>query len=1017
MKQSLKTPGSVGELLCDHSPDAVLIIDESGKILHANPSAHCLFDESESGLQGKAFRELLRYETEWHAFLNFMQSSGDTLRLYEIEMVRKGRRSLFADVSLAALKMEGTRVAAVFIRDVTDLHVLMAKWKKGEMLLNDVFNAIEDGISLLDKDLTIVRTNAWLERMYERHLPLVGKKCYAVYQDRSAPCPWCPSLRAMEEGVRHAEVVPYPTEAAPTGWLEVFAFPMRDAKGQISGVVVYVKDITERKKLEAHLIESEEKYRLFFESLQVCTYRTTREGKVLDMNRACARLFGCPQEKLRDLDISEVYENPKDRKRFLSEIKKRGFLIDYPVRLKRLDGTSRSCRITAVQIYDRAGKVVGQQGIIQDVTEQESLQKALRESEEKYRRFFENPAICAYITAKDGKIIEVNDATVNLLGYKRGDLKKYSAIEMYADPAERDNVIRELEKKGSVENFPVHLRRKDGRILSCLLTTTVIVDGHGNITGFQGIVQDVTEREEREKEVRRLYTLLNQTDAEVMITDLNGTIEYVNTAFERITGYTAAEVRGQNSRILKSGKHDKAFYKHLWDTITGGKPWHGRFVNKRKDGTFYHEDAAIFPVFDEKGSIINYAAIKRDITREVALEEQLQQAAKLEAIGQLVGGIAHDFNNILTSIQGFTELALSKITPQDTLWNELTEIRSSAKQASRITQQLLGFSRKQMISPRPVSGNQIVREMRTLLQRYIGEDIQLMMTLTSKRDVIIADRGQIEQCLLNLVINARDAILAKGKKTRKRVVTIETDVVAIGDKYLESHIGLEKGDYFVISVSDTGIGMDKETLRKIFDPFFTTKPEGKGTGLGCSTVFGIVKQNRGVVHAYSEPGVGTTIKIYWPLAAKGTVVEKKEDESAQVPMFGQETILIVEDDASIRRLVKQALEMAGYRVFEAESGAQALKLFKEKELSVDLLFTDIIMTGMTGDELAKILQKKMPSLKVLFSSGYTENHIFQNGILKPGKNFLHKPYAIRDLLRKIREVLDRDEGEGPSPKT
>ena len=884
MKHLSETIEDLFQRLRDHLPDAVIVADKAGGIRYTNPAAHRLFGYSEKELEGVSFHSFFKHEEEWDDFLQFTESALSTLRFYEIELKKQDGTSLFADISLARIEAGGTWLTAAFIHDVTELRNLLLEKKGEERLLSDILNAIEDGISLLDRDLTIVRTNAWMEKMYQKHLPLRGKKCYTVYQQRTSPCPFCPSLPALKEGTPHSEIIPYPSQETPEGWAEVFACPIRDIEGNITGVVEYVRDITE-------------------------------------------------QKKLRD---------------------------------------------------------------------------QLAESEERYRKFFENSAVSAYIINEDGKIIAINNSALRLLGYSREELSRLNASDIYKDPKEREGFIKKIRQKGSVQDFPLHLKRKDGKVLVCLDTATLVSDKQSHPFVYQGIIRDVTEQEKRERELHRLYTLVRQTDTEIVITDINGTIEYINPAFEKITGYSADEVRGQNPRILKSGQHDEAFYKHLWNTITGGDAWHGRLINKRKDGTLYYEDAHIFPIFDEKGTIQNYAAIKRDITREVALEEQLQQAAKLEAIGQLVGGIAHDYNNVLTSIRGFAELGLSKISPRDPLWDDLSQIHSAAEQAARITRQLLSFSRRQVISPKPVSGNQIVREMRALLQRYIGEDIQLIMTLTPKRDVIIADLGQIEQCLLNLVINARDAILAKGKKTRKRVVTVETDVVAIGDKYLETHIGLEKGDYFVISVSDTGIGMDKETLRKIFDPFFTTKPEGKGTGLGCSTVFGIVKQNRGMVHGYSEPGVGTTIKIYWPLTAKEAVV-KKEDGVAQTAESGQETILVVEDDPSIRRLVKQTLEMAGYRVFEAESGAQALKLVEGKELSVDLLFTDIVMTGMTGDELAKVLQEKMPALKVLFSSGYTENHIFQNGILKSGKNFLHKPYAIRDLLRKIREVLDSDE--------
>ncbi len=887
MKRFSENPDVTFRLLCDHAPDAVLLIGKTGDILHANPAAHRQFGFSDILPHKVNLRSLFKNAEDWEDIRRFMESDSPDFRLYGIELLKNDRSSFVADLSLAGIDgKKETRFAAVFIRDVTEFHTILLEKKRDEMLLTDIFNTIGEGISLLDRDLTIIRVNSWMERMYRHRLPLVGKKCYTVYQQRETPCPGCPSLKTLETGVPHAEVVPYSSgDGKEEGWLELFTYPLRDISGEITGIVEDVRDITQQKRLRDQLIESERKYRIFFE----------------------------------------------------------------------------------------------------------------------------NSAVFAYITTREGEIIEINRAALDLLGYTPEEFSKLKIWDLYLHPEERKRFIEEIERNGSVEDFPIHLRCKDGRILSCRDTASLLKDEKGMSALYQGIIRDVTEEERRIQELKRLQTLIEQADAEIVVTNTDAIIEYVNPAFERITGYSRQEAIGQNPRILKSGKHDETFYKALWSTLTQGKVWHGRFINRKKDGSFYHEDAHIFPIFDNNGKIINYAAIKRDITREILLEEQLQQTAKLETIGQLVGGIAHDFNNILTSIQGFTEMALNKISPQHPLWEELTEIRTSANQATRITQQLLSFSRKQMIAPELLSGNRIIREMIPLLRRYIGEDIQLVTTLTEKRDIILADRGQVEQCLLNLVINARDAIRERKEKHVQRLITIETDLITIDETYLQTHVDVTQGHYFLITVSDTGVGMDHDTLAKIFDPFFTTKPEGKGTGLGCSTVFGIVKQNGGAIHVYSEQGTGTTVKIYWPIAS-GEIQEKeeKESETTQTTGFltGQETILIVEDDDSIRRLVTHALETAGYTTFSAESGDKAIALLKEKNLSIDLLFTDIIMSGMTGDELAAILQAENPDLKVLFSSGYTQNHIVKNGVLKPGTHFLHKPYTLRDLLKKIREVLD-----------
>ncbi len=889
MDPSFKKPDTALKLLNDHSPIASLLTNREGKILYANPATYHLFGYTKESIQKIPFRSFFKHTKTWQAFLSFMVGTSPTLHIHETELVRYEGTPFFADVTFTRVEGSSQPIFAAFIRDITQFYNLLQEKKKNETLLSEILNAVVDGLSLLDQNLNIVRANTWIERMYKQHGPLVGKKCYNVYQDRATPCPWCPSLRALKTGIPHREIVPYPSERSPKKWLELSAYPARNTSGDITGVVEYVRDITREKKLRERLVESEKKYRGFFENLDVCAYRTTNDGRILDINPAGLRLLGYTREEVRQLRVSDIYEYPVERQRFINDIEKRGAVYDYPVRLRRKDGSIRSCHVTAVLIRDQNGHSIGQQGIIRDITEQEK----------------------------------------------------------------------------------------------------------------------------REEQLYLLHTLFMQTDAEIVITDFNGSIEYVNPAFERITGYSAKEAKGQNPRILKSGKQDEAFYKDMWETITGGKPWSGRFINKRKDGTIYHEDAHIFPIFNKEGNIIHFAAIKRDITHEVALESQLQQASKLEAIGQLVGGIAHDFNNILTVILGLTDLGLSKIPSDHPLSESLMEIHSSAEQATRIIQQLLGFSRKQMISPELITGNEIIDEITPLLQRYIGEDIKLVKNLTEEQAIILADRSQIEQCLLNLVINARDAIWEKKEKNGEKTITIETYTAIIDDIYLQTHVGIKKGHYFVITVNDTGVGMDQETLSRIFDPFFTTKPEGKGTGLGCSTVFGIVKQNMGAIYTYSEVGIGTTIKIYWPLADKLPVTpykkgyKKGEKRESLENVTGEKTLLIVEDDASIRKLVRQALESAGYRVFEAENGKQALSLVKEGNLSPDLLFTDIIMPGITGEELARLLHEQIPTLKVLFTSGYTENHIFKDSTLKQDFQFLHKPYTIRDLIEKIRAVLDK----------
>ncbi len=993
--------------ICEHSPEGVLVLDEEGRILHANPKSTEILGYSQDRLLNRPFTDFFSTEELGKPFGGVKGRVFSPSEYIDIPLKVGNKAVSRVDVAVSRIERNERQFYAVFIRDVTLQRRLFLDKLQSEDILSNVFEAIEDGISLLDKDFTIIRVNSWIEKRHARHMPFLGKKCFEVYQERTSVCPWCPSKRALETGKTHRAIVPYPQTGTPEGWIDLYAFPWKDKEGNIKGVVEYVKDITEQKRLQDAVVESEKRFRLFFENSAVFAYITRRDGKIVEINNAALQLLGYTREELVEGNVLTLYPYPEERERFIKKIEAQGYVKDFPIHLRRKDGEILTCLDTAVLVRTAEDSPPLYQGIIQDITEQQKLQAALVLSEKKYRNFFENSPIPAYISTLEGRFLDVNEATARLFGYTKDELLGIYLTEIYGSPEEQQRFVAALTEKGFVQDFPIRLKRRDGQTISAMITATHLEDTEGRITGFQGIIRDVTEQEKREKELSLFHILLDQIDAIVIITDTNGTIEYVNPAFERITGYSAAEARGQNPKILKSGKHDEAFYKNLWTTITSGHSWHGRFYNRRKNGTFYHEDAHIFPIRNKSGEITNFAAIKREITREVMLEEQLSQTAKLEALGKLVGSIAHDFNNILTTIQGFAELGVSKISSNVSPVNEFSEILRASKQAARIAQQLLSFSRKQVISPKPVRAGDIIRDMLPLLQRYIGEDIILETSFRAGKDIILADRGQLEQCILNLVINARDAIREKKPAPPIRKILIETQSTIVDNAYLKEHTGIAKGSYLVISVSDTGVGMDKETLKKIFDPFFTTKPHGKGTGLGCSTVFGIVKQNGGDVRAYSEPGLGTTVKIYWPLVEKDAVVEPADAETGLIPLMkGQETILVVEDDRGIREFATQALSSYGYTIYSAEDGRKALDLVEREGIQPDLLFTDVVMPKMSGRELADILSKKVKDLKVLFTSGYPEDHIAQNGFLAPHIYFLHKPYTIRDLLQKVREILD-----------
>jgi signal transduction histidine kinase/DNA-binding response OmpR family regulator len=386
-------------------------------------------------------------------------------------------------------------------------------------------------------------------------------------------------------------------------------------------------------------------------------------------------------------------------------------------------------------------------------------------------------------------------------------------------------------------------------------------------------------------------------------------------------------------------------------------------------------------------------------------EEQLRHAQKMEAIGTLAGGVAHDFNNLLTVINGYAELVLMHVEKDHPLYKDVNSILAAGRRASNLTNQLLAFSRKQIYKPRIVDINQVITGLEKMLRRLVSEDINMETNLRLDLPLIEADPGQLEQILINLVVNARDAINERTGLAAEKKITIETGQTYLDETLITEHIGGNPGLHIFFAVSDNGIGMREEIKSKIFDPFFTTKEKGRGTGLGMATVYGIVKQNQGNINVYSEPGQGTTFKIYWPVT-EDQIVQKVQVKPGRDVLTGSEAILLVEDDEAVRNFAGAVLKGFGYTVFKASNGKSALELIKENDLQIDLLITDLVMPEMNGEELAAKLQEIFPATLVLYASGYTDNHVVHSGILEKGVNFIHKPYSVQTLAEKVREVLE-----------
>jgi PAS domain S-box-containing protein len=538
----------------------------------------------------------------------------------------------------------------------------------------------------------------------------------------------------------------------------------------------------------------------------------------------------------------------------------------------------------------------------------------------------------------------------------------------------------------------------DRRLVWLHDTTHVVLDSERRPSHLRGVAIDSSKEKSAEAERTLLITAIEQSAEGIFITDAKGTIEYVNPAFCRVSGYSRAEALGKNPRILKSGKQNEAFYKKLWTTVLGGEIWQDEIINRRRDGSFYNEHMTITPVRDQRGEITHFIAIKAEVTERKRLEQQLRQAQKMEAVGRLAGGVAHDFNNMLTIISGYSGLLIEHPGIAEPLRGYVDEIRNASGRAASLTRQLLAFSRQQVLAPRVLDLNSVVSNIQKMLKRLIGEDIDLVTALGESLWPIMADPGQLEQVLMNLAVNARDAMPDGG------VVTIETSNVKMDAASAQAHFPLKPGPYVLLTFSDTGVGMDAETQARIFEPFFTTKEVGKGTGLGLAMVYGIVKQSGGYIWVSSDVGKGTTFRIYLP-RTEVEVVDPSSGRGRPEALRGTETLLLAEDDDSVRELVRNVLRENGYKVLEASRGEEALELSELFAGKIDLLVTDVVMPQMNGRELARQLLNQRPQTKVLYISGYADNAVFYPGGLDAGGAFLQKPFTPEALTRKVREVL------------
>ncbi len=822
-----------------------------------------------------------------------------------------------------------------------------------------------------------------------------------------------------------------------------------DENGASMGSIAIGRDVTERKRAQEALVKSEAFNRRLVEASPLGIFYLDATGTITYENPAMRQMMGVPEEAESPVMGKSMFELPLAKDANILSLIERclagGTIVGEVVHYRSLVGPEVDLEIHAAPLMDVQGEWDGAIVMVHDITArvraEEKIRRHNRELEllnrviaastsdlgpeaileagcRELAQAFEVPQAAALLNEEKTTAVVVaeyraegrpsglhrtipvagNPWFQHLLTHKA----PLAVGDARSDP--RMSPLRGLLRQFDLVSLLILPILIKGEVVGGLgLATTELRHFSAEEVSLAWSVADqlagALARVRLARIQRRLTTAIEQAAESVVITDTQGVILYVNPAFEQITGYSWDEAVGQAMRILKSGKHDAAFYRDLWTTISAAGVWHGRIVNRKKDGSLYTVDTTISPVRDENDDIVNYVGLQRDVTSELQLEEQYRQGQKMEAIGRLTAGIAHDFNNLLTAVNGFTELAQFRLPPDDPVQELMSKVQYSGQRAASLVRQLLAFSRKQILEPQVLDLNAVVKDLDKMLQRIIGEDVQLKIDLTPGLWPVKVDVAQIEQVIVNLAVNARDAMPLGGR------LVIETTNVVFDENYLAHHLEASPGEHVLLAVSDTGVGMSPEVKTHLFEPFFTTKERGKGTGLGLATVYGIVKQSGGHIWVYSEEGIGTTFKIYLPRAREAPQrFTRAEAEGA--PPSGSETILLVEDDADVRELVQRVLQGQGYTLLVAQDGQEALGLVARHADLIHLLLTDVVMPDMSGQALVKSLGRSYPDLKVLFMSGYTDEIIAHHGVLDPGVAFLQKPFSAVALARKVRQVLD-----------
>jgi len=782
----------------------------------------------------------------------------------------------------------------------------------------------------------------------------------------------------------------------------------------VPAVVVVVTDLPERKKAELASL----RLAAIVEFSDDAVIGKDLNSIITSWNRGAEKLFGYPASEMVGTSIMRLI--PDDRQdeenHILGQIRSGKSVRHFETRRQTKDGRLIDVSVTASSIKDAAGNPIGVSKVARDITQRVKAHEALRRSEAIRNIALESAQLGEWQIDLRTGTAQRSLSHDRIFGYSEILPEwNFDIFMKHVHSEDRERVAKSYKECLEQEtkwDFECRIIRSDQDIRWIWARGTHYKDASGKSTHVMGTVEDITERKRAEERMCHLAQAVENGAELIAIADPDGRISFANRALLHATGYQESEIVGQPFRImLISRNNPPGLDEEIRARTIFDGAWRGECLCRRKDDSEFPVFLSSGQIKDSRGLVIGIFGIAQDITDRKNLEKQLVVSQKMEAVGLLAGGIAHDFNNLLGVIIGYSEIFEQRLSQNDPLKPKAEQIKKAGQRAASLTRQLLAFSRQQVIEPTVLDLNAVVVDTLKMLQRLIGEDIELVVDSSPELGLVKVDKGQIEQVIMNLAVNARDAMPQGGK------LTITTTNVELDEVYARLHPPALSGSYVMLGFSDTGCGMDHETQTRIFDPFFTTKEQGKGTGLGLSTVFGVVKQSGGYVYVYSEPGMGATFKIYLPRV--GETDRKSETRSGPYAIArGWETVLLVEDSQPLRDLAQELLEESGYTVLEASNGVDAIRIAEQYQRPIHLLMTDVVMPGMNGRILAERMTSSRPGIKVLYMSGYTDDAIVNHGVLNSGIALLQKPFTKESLSSKVREVLGvADEEEASTSLT